>query len=137
RAGSRHASTTRRRKSSKAFSSEFARPTASTRYWASTRDPSPIAAALSAAELGAGMGTVVDSLQVLDTHAGVDLSGAQLGVAEDLLDQADVGAVLEHQRGHRMTKDMAGASFVDAGLLDVAAHDPGQAGEGHRLAATT
>ncbi len=32
-------------------------------------------------------------------HLGVDLGGVQPGVAEQLLDQADVGAVFEHLRG--------------------------------------
>jgi hypothetical protein len=50
------------------------------------------------------VGLFVDALEVLDAGARVELGGAQLGVAEDLLDQADVGTVLEHEGGHRVAK---------------------------------
>ena len=45
------------------------------------------------------VGAVVDLAQVGDGHLGVDAGGVEPRVAEHLLDQADVRAVLEHVRG--------------------------------------
>jgi hypothetical protein len=44
-------------------------------------------------EAGAGMTGTVDLLELLDAHLGVNLGGGQFGVAEELLDEADVGSV--------------------------------------------
>jgi len=60
----------------------------------------------------------VDLLQLLYRHPGVDLRGLQLGVAQNVLDVADVGSVLEPERGHGMPEDMAGPVHLDAGFDD-------------------
>jgi len=39
------------------------------------------------------MAGTVDLLQLLDADLGVNLGGGELGVAEELLDEADVGSV--------------------------------------------
>ena len=54
----------------------------------------------------------------MQADPGVDLGRLELGVAEHLLDEADVGAALEHQRRHGVAEEMAAAGLVDAGGLD-------------------
>src|SRR5262245_14054053 len=51
--------------------------------------------------------------QVRDRHMRVDLRRLQARVTEDLLDDAHVGAALEHQRRHRMTEEMTRALLPD------------------------
>ncbi len=60
----------------------------------------------------------VHVLQLPDRDLGVDLGGGQLAMAEDGLDVTDVGAVVEHQRRHRVAEDVAGPGLFDAGLFD-------------------
>ncbi len=57
--------------------------------------------------------------QFADADLCVDLRGLQLGMTEHGLDEADVGSVLQHQRGHRVTEQMARATFADVGRIDV------------------
>ena len=45
------------------------------------------------------MAGAVNLLQLLNADLGVNLGGGQFGVAEQLLDEADVGPVFEHQGG--------------------------------------
>src|SRR5256884_7474229 len=54
--------------------------------------------------LGAGVGLAVAGLEALDRDMGVDLRGGGRGVAEDLLDAAQVGAALE-EVGRRAVAD--------------------------------
>ena len=46
----------------------------------------------------------VDLLQGAERHLGIDLRGLDVLVAEDLLDEADVGAVLVHVRRHAVAQ---------------------------------
>jgi len=57
----------------------------------------------------------MDRLELVDGDVGVDLRRLEVGVAEEFLDVADVGATLEHQRRGCMPKEMAGALLPDAG----------------------
>jgi len=68
------------------------------------------------------MGQRVDFLQLADADLGVNLRGAQLGVAKHLLNEPDVGPVFQHQRGHRMPKQMATAAFTKLGGVNVFPH---------------
>jgi hypothetical protein len=70
----------------------------------------------------AGMRRGVDLLQLPDRHLGVDLGGRELGVPEHRLDVADVGAVLQHQRRHRVAEQVAGAAFPQVRGVHVVAH---------------
>ena len=45
---------------------------------------------------------------------GVDLSGGQVCMAEEILHRADVGAGLQQMRGKTVTKTMRGHAFVQA-----------------------
>jgi len=53
----------------------------------------------------------VDGLELLDRNERVDLRGLGVGVAEHLLDEAEIGATLEHESGHSVPERMAGALF--------------------------
>lgn len=59
-------------------------------------------------------------------HVRVALRAGDLAVAQDLLHVADVGAVVQHRRGHRVPEQVAGAAFLDAGLFEVVADTPTQ-----------
>ena len=48
---------------------------------------------------GAGVGFVVDFSHVVGGDVGVDLGGDEVGVAEEFLDGAEVGAVVEEVGG--------------------------------------
>ena len=50
------------------------------------------------------MGAVVDPGQVLEIQMGVDLGGAQVGVAEQLLHRAQVAGGLQHMGGERVAQ---------------------------------
>ena len=59
-----------------------------------------------------------------DVYMGIDLSGFETGMAQHLLDMADVRAVAVHVRGHRMAQQMARARLGDTGLFHLIG-DPG------------
>lgn len=61
----------------------------------------------------------MDLLQLVDRQVGVDLRSREHGMAQDLLDKVDVRTVLQHQRRHGVTEQMAGTFLVDIGLLHV------------------
>lgn len=82
------------------------------------------------ADLGGRMRGGVHFLQLLDRQMGVNLGGLQLGVPEHGLDEADVCAVFEHQRGGRMPEEVTAAALADVGPLHVLAHQLGQAVRG-------
>lgn len=44
-------------------------------------------------------------------------------MAEDCLDVADIGAVVEHGGGHGVAEDVAGAARGDASVFQVPAHE--------------
>ncbi len=51
-----------------------------------------------------------------DGDVGIDLGGVEPGVAEQLLDEADVGPVLEHVGGAGVAQQVAGTWPADAAL---------------------
>jgi len=55
-----------------------------------------------------GMCGGVDLLQGPQSDVRIDLRGLDVFVAEDLLDEADVGAVLVHVRRHAVPQQMTG-----------------------------
>lgn len=48
----------------------------------------------------------------------VNLRRGQVGVTEHGLNEADVGATFEHQRGHGVTEEMARAALAEIGGID-------------------
>jgi hypothetical protein len=64
----------------------------------------------------------------------VELGGGQLGVAEELLDDADVGGAFEHQRGRGASEQVTGAGLDDPRGVEVPAGDRGQSLGGQRAA---
>jgi hypothetical protein len=56
----------------------------------------------------------------------------QARVPEHGLDHAHVGAVLKHERGHRVAKEMARTRFADPRGRDVLPSEQGQVARGHR-----
>ena len=75
----------------------------------------------------------VDRLELAHGYLGVDLDGGQLGMAEHGLDEPDVGAVLQHQRRHRVAEQVARAALAGVGRVDVLAHHLGHAPRCERL----
>jgi hypothetical protein len=61
------------------------------------------------------VGGGVDLLEVADGDVGVDLGGGYVGVAEEVLDVAEIGTVFEHQGGGRVPEEVAGAALADDG----------------------
>ena len=62
-----------------------------------------------------GMSSGVNLFELADGDLGVDCSCLKLDVTEHRLDVAYVGSVLQHQRRHRMAKQMARTAFADPG----------------------
>ena len=58
-------------------------------------------------------------LQVRDLHAGVALSGGDGGVAQDLLNLADVGPALQQVRGAGMAKPVRAHTLGNARALSI------------------
>lgn len=81
-----------------------------------------------------GMGGAVDLLKLANGHVRVDLRGLQIGVPEHSLNEADVRAAFQHQRGHGVAEQMARALLADIGLLHVTAHHFGEIVERERFA---
>ena len=86
----------------------------------------------------------VDFLQLLDADLGVDRGGVEFLVSEQLLDVADVGAVLQHVRGATVAQNMAAALAFQPGLPqpgrdhareDIRIERPAVAGEEQRRSA--
>jgi len=68
------------------------------------------------------MAAGVDFLQLADGDFGVNGGRLQLLVAEQLLDETDVRAVLQHVRGATVPQRVATAFALQPGLLEPAAH---------------
>ena len=64
------------------------------------------------------MGCGMNLLQRSDGDLGIDLRGLQVLMSEHLLDEADVGSALVHQRRHRVAEQMAGAGLAQLGGVD-------------------
>jgi len=65
----------------------------------------------------------VGLLELFNADMGVDLRATQRGVAEHLLDVANVGSVFEHERGHGVAEDMGRSFFMNVGPVDVASDE--------------
>jgi len=76
----------------------------------------------------------VDPLQLPDRNLCVNLRGFQVGVAEHLLDVADVGAVLQHECRKTMAEHVAGAPLPDIRGVHVRTDKVAQVIQTERLA---
>src|SRR5579859_2787208 len=78
--------------------------------------------------LGAGMSLAVAGLEALDGHVGVDLGGRGRGMAENLLDAAQVSAALEQVGGRAVAQAVrarvAGRPALAQALVDDPASGP-------------
>src|SRR6476659_5166561 len=72
---------------------------------------------------GTRVGEVVDRPQPLRGDACVDLGGGEAGVAEELLDHADVGAVVEHVGAARVPEHVGEEPVAEPGPVAGRAHD--------------
>lgn len=72
---------------------------------------------------GVGVEFFVDFFEVGVGDVGVDLGGADVGVAEHGLDGAEVGAVHEEVGGEAVTEGVGGDVFRDAGFFGVGLDD--------------
>lgn len=61
---------------------------------------------------------LVDVAQPVAGDVGVDLGGADGGMAEEFLDDAEVGAVFEQVRGEAVSQHVRGDAARDAGVFD-------------------
>lgn len=73
------------------------------------------------------MGRGVNFLERSDADLGVNLRGVQADMPEHGLDETNIGAVLQHQRGHGVAEQMATAALADVGFVNVLAHQLAQA----------
>src|SRR5262249_11742614 len=73
------------------------------------------------------MGGLMNCLQGRDRNSGVNFCRAELGMAQHRLNEADVGAVLQHQRCDCVAEQVAGASFAKPGGTHVPSDQDGQA----------
>ena len=55
--------------------------------------------------------------ELVDGNLGVEGCGVEFGVAEELLNEADIGSVFEHVGGAGVTEEMTGTALRD-GLVD-------------------
>lgn len=76
--------------------------------------------------LGSGVGGVVDFFHALGGDVGVDLGGAEAGVAEEGLDAAEVGAVVEEVGGEAVSELVRGDVDGEAGVFPVFVDDVGE-----------
>ena len=66
-----------------------------------------------------GMPLAMSVEQLFQTDLSVDLSGVELGVAEDGLNSSNVCPSVVHKRGHGVTEDVTGSRFSNVGSRDV------------------
>lgn len=78
------------------------------------------------AEIGPWMGSFVNFFEGADGHVRVGGRRFKRCVPEHGLDHANVGAAFEHQRGHRVTKEMAGAALSNPRRSNVLPSEQGQ-----------
>ena len=65
------------------------------------------------------MGGIIDLLHAGGGDVGVDLGGAEVGVAEELLDAAEVGAVVEEVGGEAVPEFVRADLEADGGVAQV------------------
>ena len=70
---------------------------------------------------------VVDFAEAAAGDVGVDLGGGEAGVAEELLDGAEVGAVLQQVGGEGVAEGVGADVVLGAGGEDVAVDDAADA----------
>src|SRR3954452_22288473 len=83
----------------------------------------------------AGMGGSVRVAQACRVDASVDLGGRDRGVAEQLLDRAQVGAAFEQVRGEAVAQGVRRHAGSQGGLADPEAQAAGDVGVGEAAAA--
>jgi hypothetical protein len=76
----------------------------------------------------------VDFAQGPDRHFRINLRGVQSGVPEQLLDQADVRAVLKHVGGAAVAEQVTTAALANVGRFDGLRHPVADVGPAHALA---
>ncbi len=59
----------------------------------------------------------VDRFEALLIHVGVDLGGGDIGVAEEFLNDSEVGAILQEMGGKGMAEEVGVDVLIDPGLL--------------------
>ena len=64
----------------------------------------------------------VHVLEDTNAHEGIDLRRGQVPMAEHGLNEANITAILQHQRRHRVPEEMAGAGLAHLAGIDVATH---------------
>src|SRR5436190_12808253 len=69
---------------------------------------------------GAGMRFVVGLFEAIGSDVGVDLSGDEVGVAEEFLDAAKIGAGIEHVCGVTVAEFVGGQVRIETGGGEVA-----------------
>ena len=68
------------------------------------------------------MGIPMHLLQLPNRDMGVDLGSRDGFVSEDLLEETEIGAVLQHQRCHRVTQQVGASALSQVRFLDVIVH---------------
>ena len=81
------------------------------------------------------MGGGMDGFELADGHVGVDLGGGEEGVAQHLLNEAEVGSVFQHEGGAGVAEEVATPNRSQARAPDVLADQGAQAVDGKGLAA--
>ena len=66
----------------------------------------------------------VDVVEVAVGDVGVDLGGADVGVTEECLDRAQVGAITKQVGGEAVADHVGSDSFRDAGFDGIFLHNP-------------
>ena len=86
----------------------------------------PTATTVRRVSLGLGLGSLTgrmgEGMHFLEPSKRdlcVDLGGRELGMAEDLLDRSQIGPVLQHESGHGVAEEMAGALLAAPGAVDI------------------
>ena len=65
------------------------------------------------------MGLVVGAFEALGGEMGVNLSGGEVGVAEEFLDAAEVGPGVEHVRGEAVAEFVGREVGIEAGESEI------------------
>ena len=69
--------------------------------------------------LSTRMGGIVGFFEALDGDVSVDLRGGEVGVAEEFLDAAEIGAAIEEMRGVTVAEFMRSDRGIEAGAGEI------------------
>ena len=69
------------------------------------------------------MSSHIDALDLLESGMRIDLGGAQRSMAQERLDSADIGAVIEHRRRKGMAQHVRRVFLERTHLSHTRAHD--------------